>query len=181
MDKGKYTVFKRRFLVEGLPPGHSPSEPHLQIFDNFPKGSELRLRKIRNPETREWEFFLEKDIQANEDPRKRQFEQIILSETEYTLFEGFRGRETRKNRYHLGKIVPGYFIDIYLGKLWGLNIATFWSEEESTIDLIQKPELAVREITGEEFFEGKTITDLEFEDIREYLTQKKGGEGASSV
>lgn len=179
-DARKINVYRRRFLLETLPAGHKPSDPHLQIFDNYFDESNLRLRKTRDPRSGTWEYLFQKNSLTAANPEKLWFERILLTKGEFTLLKKTATGETRKNRYDFSREGLEYAVDSYLGDLWGLNLATFKSAEEARIGSFPPPGAGSVEITGDDFFDEKKISDLDFAAIQRYLIQKKEGtKGAS--
>ncbi len=160
-------LLRRRFLVEGLPESITPANSHLQIFDNYIENTRIRLRKIRVPETKSWTrvleqiFPVEKDIFA-----KLKISPMFLTEVEYKKFEVFKGREIRKNRYFCEINKRRLEFDIYLGELWGLNIAQVYFETEEEMKNFKVPEFSVLEITDNTFFVGGNLVDKTFENIQ---------------
>ena len=65
-DKTFRTELVRTFLVDGLPEPLERNSPHLQIFDNYIHQTQLRLRSIRVPETKEWALLLQKRYPSGE-------------------------------------------------------------------------------------------------------------------
>jgi CYTH domain-containing protein len=168
-EKIAQIVFRRTFLTEGLPGEMTPANSHLQLFDNYIEGTRIRLRKIRLPETREWTRSLEQIVP--DEAGRFGFSQIVLNETEYDVFQRFEGREIRKNRYFYETAGETFEIDIYLGKLWGLNIAAVYFESEEDRNDFEPPDFAVLEITADEFFNGANLVAKEFADIQDRLTK----------
>lgn len=168
MDKTYKTELRRAFLLEKLPEPLNRASRHLQIFDNYIAETRLRLRSIRNPETKEWTRILEQRFPADADNLAVwKISQIVLSETEYKIFEKFEGREIRKNRYFYGFNDRPFEIDVYLGDLWGLNIANVCFENENDLENFQIPPFAIIEITNSEFFIGKSLVEKTFTDVQD--------------
>jgi CYTH domain-containing protein len=173
------TEFKRLFLLEGLPANLKASDEHLQIFDNYIENTRLRLRSFRNPKTKDWTFILQQ-IQSNQDFSEFKIAEISLNEEEHHAFEIFEGREIKKNeRIQSNELrFNRYFyknleIDVYLGKeIWGLVIANARFENAKTMQMFQKPNFAVIEVTGDSFFYGENLIGKTFADVRERIKNK---------
>jgi CYTH domain-containing protein len=173
MEEQIQSIYQRRFLVEGLPETRSPADTHLQIFDNYIEGTGLRLRKTRLPDNDERTFLIEKVFYSDEANEKRHGTAIHLKRSEYEALDDLRGRETRKNRYQVSMEGKELAVDVFLGNLWGLNIAKirFNTKEESR--LFEAPDEFLLDVTGDEFFLESNLVDIGFDDIRNHLAQKK--------
>ena len=169
MKSSNNLSFQRRFLVNGLPEGCSPADPHLQMFDNYVASSGLRLRKTRDPLTDSRDWMLEKLEYDRKNPEIFNRSQIKLSKSEYRLFDAFLGRETRKNRYRTKDSV---FYDIFLGELRGLNILKIEFATRDECSGLEIPSDAIVEITGDLFFTEKNLVEVKFDDIRNHLSNK---------
>ncbi|NNE65694.1 MAG: hypothetical protein HKN33_03935 [Pyrinomonadaceae bacterium] len=168
-------VFIRRFLVSDLPEDVSKSGPHIQIFDNYIVDTDLHLRKARNPADDERRFCIKKPGIAFERPSI----EIELTKEEYEAFDGFRGRETRFNRYDSESVVGSATIDIFLGELWGINILTVRLDSKEDARDFEVPSDVIAEITEDEYFEGKRLVERNLDQVRDHLAQKKGDPKAS--
>lgn len=165
-------IHQKRFLTEGLPEGLTAADSHLQIFDNYIENTRIRLRKIRVPETKQWTRVLEqiKELDA-ENPSSFELSQMFLTEAEYKTFEVFKGREIRKNRYfcELGDFT--YEIDIFLGALWGLNIARVVFDDNRQKTQFEIPEFAVLDISDDKFFSGNSLVDVNFGTVQDRISK----------
>jgi CYTH domain-containing protein len=170
MDKTYRSELRRLFLVEHLPEPMTRADAHLQIFDNYIENTRLRLRSVRVPETKEWNWILQQRFAVDEDLTHWKIAEIHLDETEYHLFEQFEGREIRKNRYFYESEGKQIEIDVYLGALWGLNIARVGFETPEELRDFQFP-FTVLEITGSEFFGGENLVEKNFADVQEKVAE----------
>lgn len=167
MDKTGRTEIQRLFLIEGLPEPLTRASAHLQFFDNYVTGTRLRLRSIRNPETREWTHILQRRRLVDEGDLSRiVLAEIYLDEAEYEQFRVFEGNEIRKNRYYHefdGRMAT---FDVFLGPLWGLNIAKVEFDSIDDAVVYEPPIFALFEVTGEAFFDGSSLYNKKFEDVQ---------------
>ncbi len=183
MDKIKQIEIRRVFLIVNLPAPLTRASRHLQIFDNYIENTRLRLRSIRNPETKEWTWILEQRSPL-ENLSRWQISEIHLNEAEHHAFEIFEGREVkknervetseiRKNRYFYDFNGEQLEIDLFLGELWGMCLAkiNFESVEEVTTFII--PSFAILEVTGNEFFIGANLVGKNFRDVQEEFEKEK--------
>ncbi len=167
MNKTYQTEIHRTFLINGLPEPLTPASSHLQIFDNYIENTRIRLRSIRIPEDNKWTWILQQRFPVNlKDFIAWKTSQIFLNENEYQVFEQFEGREIRKNRYFHefdGKTLE---FDIYLGKLWGLNLVNVYFETPEEMRSFELPTFIVNEVTNNEFFTGESLIGKSFTDVQ---------------
>lgn len=167
MDKTNRTEIQRLFLLEGLPEPLTRASRHLQIFDNYVSNTRLRIRSVRVPETRDWTYILQQRFPERPgDLSCMKYAEIYLNEAEHGRFEIFEGSEIRKNRYFHefdGRMVA---FDMFLGKLWGLNMAKVDFEDIGSAEAYLPPPFALFEVTGEAFFDGSSLVHKNFADIQ---------------
>ena len=174
MNKTYLDVFERLFLIEHLPEPMTRSDSHLQLFDNYLENTRLRLRSVRVPETKQWSWMLQQRLAASDDRRHWKLAEIHLNEAEYHRFEQFEGREIRKNRHFFDLDGRAIEIDLFLGSLWGLNLAkvTFDSVEE--MQAFEMPPFMVLEVTASDFFRGENLVGKSFADVQEEVARLAG-------
>lgn len=179
------TELRRVFLIHDLPEPLTRSSSHLQIFDNYIENTRLRLRSIRAPETKEWSYILEQRFPL-EDLAAWKVSEIYLNESEHAVFEQFEGRQIRKNeRVESNEIRKNrYFhefdgrqieFDVFLGSLWGLNLAKVVFDDIEELQNFEIPRFSIREITDNPFFTGRNLVGKSFDDVRkefEKLTEE---------
>ena len=170
MDKTYRSEFRRLFLVEHLPEPMTRADRHLQIFDNYLENTRLRLRSMRVPETKEWTWILQQRFPIDETGAHWKIAEIHLNETEYHLFERFEGREIRKNRYFYETEDRPIEFDVFLGDLWGLNIARVNFETPEELRDFRFP-FTTLEVTGEEFFDGANLVGKNFSDVQRKVAE----------
>lgn len=165
MDKTYRNELRRLFLIQGLPEPLTPASSHLQIFDNYIENTRIRLRSARVPQTKQWTWILQQRFPL-EDFAKWKIAEIYLNEAEHQVFETFEGREIRKNRYFFDFNERIIEIDVYLGRLWGLNLAKAVFESIEDLQNFEIPSFAVMEVTEAEFFFGDNLVEKSFSDIQ---------------
>jgi CYTH domain-containing protein len=167
MDKTNRTELHRSFLVDGLPEPLTRASAHIQIFDNYIHDTRLRLRSVRDPETAAWTRILQQRFPAVEgDLSCLKVSEIYLNDIEYAQFETFEGLEIRKNRYFHEFDRRTFAFDVFLGKLWGLNIARVEFESEDELTKLEPPPFAILEITQDPFFLGEILVTKSFDEVR---------------
>ncbi len=182
--KKDYKIERRRvFLIPDLPAPLTKASVHLQIFDNYIENTRLRLRLVRSPETKQWTYILEQRFPASEDLTSWNVAEIYLNETEHQAFEQFEGREVktnervetnelRFNRYFYEYNNYRLAIDVYLGALWGLNLAKVFFETEEEANKFQAPDFVVVETTNNPFFVGTNLVGKSLADVRKVINDK---------
>ena len=170
MDKTYRNEFRRLFLVEHLPEPMTRSDAHLQIFDNYLENTRLRLRSVRVPETKQWIWILQQRFATDENGASWKIAEIHLNETEYHLFKQFEGREIRKNRYFYESDGKQIEFDVFLGELWGLNLARVSFDNLEELRDFRFP-FTVLEVTGDEFFDGENLVEKKFTDVQDRVAE----------
>jgi CYTH domain-containing protein len=166
--------FRRSFLLSSLPEPLTRASQHLQIFDNYLTETRLRLRKIRVPETKEWTYFFEQKFPvSNEDLSRWHISQIELTEYEYRVLEIFEANEIRKNRYFFEFSGKALGIDLHLGDLWGLILATVQFENEAEMQDFPMPPPATLEVTNDPIFAGPNLVNLTFKDLQSEFSKRQ--------
>lgn len=164
MDKTYRTEHFRTFLIEAMPEPLTRSSSHLQFFDNYIANTRMRLRSIRDPETKEWTRLLQQRLVLPNSAHK--IAEIHLDEAEHAQFELFEGTEIRKNRYFHEFDACMFSFDVYMGKLWGVNRARVDFVNEDELRAFRPPPWAIYEITAEAFFDDGNLVTQTLDDIR---------------
>jgi CYTH domain-containing protein len=165
-DKTAKTEMRRLFLSEGLPEPLTPMSSHVQLFDNYIENTRLRLRSIRDPQTKEWTRVLQQKFPAGSDLSTWKLAEIYLNEAEYQVFERFEGREIRKNRYFHDFDGHPLIFDVHIGALWGLCTVKVEFEHADTMKNFTPPPFCIFEVTEDPFFAGSNLVGKTFDDIR---------------
>jgi CYTH domain-containing protein len=164
---------ERRFLLRGLPEELTPADYHLQIFDNYLTGTRLRLRKIRDPRTREWTWKLTQKFAPDaSDLSRTLITNLYLSRAEYEILSVFEANEIRKNRYPFEYGGRRFSVDVFLGDLRGLVLAETEFESDEEMRAFEPPAFVAMEVTGEELFTGARLVELSAEDLRAELRRR---------
>lgn len=167
MNKTNKTEFQRAFLIEALPEPLTRASQHLQFFDNYIANTRMRLRSVRDPQTQGWTHILQQRFPANgEDISCLKISEIYLSEAEYDRFKLFEGNEIRKNRYFHEFDRRSFAFDVFLGNLWGLNMARVEFDNADTLKSFEPPPFAVFEVTNDPFFLGENLVFKKFADVQ---------------
>jgi CYTH domain-containing protein len=167
MDKTYRTEFRRKYLIEALPEPLTRASRHLQLFDNYITGTRMRIRTVRDPETKQWSWILQQRLAAEVSGITcLKIGEIHLDEAEHTVFEVFEGNEIRKNRYFHEFDGRAFAFDVYLGPLWGLNVASVEFADAESLERFEMPSFAVFDVTNNAFFLGENLVEKKFEDVQ---------------
>lgn len=158
-EDAKYTriEYERRFLVPPQADWRSSIEPYSKIFeDKYLRDTRLRLRVLTDTDTGRRIIKLNKKSESPS-PYFQTVSRILLSSTEYKLFDGLEGDRLKKERHyhhHLGRV---FSIDVFAGELDGLVLCE--TEAEGLEDLMsaQFPTFATHEVTEDTFFTGGSL------------------------
>jgi len=165
---------ERRFLLPGLPEGLAAADHHLQIFDNYLNGTRLRLRKVRDPRSREWTWKLTQKFAPDpEDLSRTLITNLYLSREEYEILSVFEADELRKNRYPFEHGGRRFSVDVFLGRLRGLFLAETEFESDDEMLSFEPPPFAAIEVTADEMFTGASLVHLDAERLREELARRR--------
>lgn len=177
MDKTYRTKLRRAFLIKGLPEPLSPASSHLQIFDNYIENTRMRLHYVRVPAENTWTYRLQQMFPVNrEDLSVWKFSEIYLNEAEHSAFVPFEGREIRKNRYFFEIDDRVAELDIYLGKLWGLEMMTVEFDSKDQMQEFALPEFVYFEVSNSGFFNGECLVDKTFAEVQAEFDKLVTGE-----
>jgi len=179
MNKTAKTELYRLFLIEDLPEPLTRASAHLQLFDNYIENTRLRLRSIRVPETKEWTRVLQQRDAIRDGELK--IAEIYLNDPEYTAFERFEGREIRKNRYFHEFDARQVAFDVFIGGLWGLNMARVDFETAEEMRRYDPLQFMIYEVTSDQFFWGENLVGKKFADIQKELEKVSPPQMADQV
>jgi CYTH domain-containing protein len=182
MDKTHRTELRRLFLFQNLPAPLTAASAHLQIFDNYIENTRLRIRSLRSPETKQWTFVLQQITAVGDDLARSEISEIYLNDQEHSVFEQFEGREIqrneraatneiRKNRYFYDFHGKQIELDVFLGDLWGLNLARATFETEREMKDFSVPPFVILEVTKNPFFAGVNLVGKKLTDLRAELNE----------
>lgn len=168
MNKTHRDEWRRLFLLERLPEPLTRADRHLQIFDNYIAQTRIRLRTVREPETKERRWILQQHFAADAARAHRKIAEIYLNEAEYQVFKPFEGREIRFNRYFYetnGKTIE---LDVFLGGLSGLILARVHFESAEEMRNYAFP-FEAPEVTNDLLFEGAALVGKSYPEVRAHV------------
>ncbi len=96
---------------------------------------------------------------------------LYLNEAEYEVLRTLGGSHIYKRRYPFDYEGQKYAIDVFEAALAGLILAEI--EGRTGVDLahLPTPDLAIREVTGDPFFSGANLADLEETEFQAWLAE----------
>jgi len=163
---------ERRYLLQDLPKGLSRADHHWQITDNYLNGTQLRIRKVRDPQTNKWVVkFTRKFAPDENDLSRTMITNLYLNATEAETLSIFEANEIRKNRYYFDFEGRRYSIDMFIGDLFGLVLAETDFETDDELDNFQVPPFAIADVTNNKTFAGGTLSELTYSDVRNEILQ----------
>lgn len=163
---------ERRYLLQDLPEGLTPADPHVQITDNYITGTRLRIRKVRDPQTNKWVVkFTQKFAPNPSDYSRTIITNIYLNALEAESLSMFDANEIRKNRYKFQYEGREFAVDMFLGDLFGLVLAEVSFETDGELDNFARPAFAIADVTNHELFTGGRLSQITFEDIRQQIVK----------
>ncbi len=125
------------------------------------------MRQIRDPYSRGWMRLLQQRFPVIDGEfTATKLAEIHLNEAEYAVFDRFEVREIRKNRYFHEFDQMSFTFDVYLGDLWGLNMAKVDFERREQMENFLAPPFAVFEVTNDPFFTGESLVTKKFIDVQ---------------
>jgi CYTH domain-containing protein len=181
MDKTGRTEIHRSFLIEGLPEPLTRASAHIQIFDNYIPETRLRIRSVRDPATAGWTRILQQRTPVSANLACMKIAEIYLNDAEHARLELFEGTEIRKNRYFHEFDQKTFAFDVFLGNLWGLNLARVEFDSLEDLERFEAPAFAVFEVTSNPFFVGENLVMKKFEDVRGEVARLTELEGRKRV
>lgn len=169
--------FERRFLLAEMPEPITRASDHLQFFDNYLTGTNLILRQIRDPKTKQWtrRFVQKRQIDATDLSRFVE-NWLDLNEREYETLAVFEANELRYNCYFL-ELETGatMFVEMFLNReLWNLILGCVEFADENAAQTFAPPAFVLREITQDKFFSGLNLVDANIETVRAHVEKEVG-------
>lgn len=158
-EEAKYTriEYERRFLVSPLANWRSLIEPYSKRFeDKYLRNSRLRLRRLTDSDTGRQLIKLTKKSDSAS-PYYQTISRILLSPSEYKLFDSLEGDPLNKTRYYHHYLGRVFSIDVFEGMLEGLVLCEVEADSLEELMKAEPPEYARREVTEDRFFTGGNL------------------------
>ncbi len=166
-EETKYTRIEheRRFLVSPQAGWRSLVESYSKTFeDKYLRDTRLRLRILTDSDTGRRLLKLNKKFESTS-PYFRTVSRILLSPSEYELFDDLAGYRLKKVRYYHHDRGRVFSIDVFAGELAGLVLCETEAEGLEELMAVVPPAYVKQEVTADPFFTGgnlcqTTRTDL---------------------
>lgn len=158
-EETKYTRvgYERRFLVSPLAHWRSVVEPYSKRFeDKYLHNTRLRLRLLTDSDTGRRLIKLNKKFDSAS-PYFQTISRIILSPSEYKLFDGMEGDRLKKIRYYHSYLGRVFSIDVFEGELEGLVLCETEADGLEELMKAEPPSYAKQEVTEDVFFTGGSL------------------------
>ncbi len=157
----------RAFLIDKLPEPLTPASSHLQLTDRYIADTAIRLRSIRDPQSKAVNYSMQKKTIVRTDSGSySRSEEMHLTDNEYATFARFMGRELRKNRYFHEFDRRLLTFDIYLGELSGLGIVRVDLTDNTDFEQFEPPPFAVFEVSEDPFFDSDKLAGNTFPQVK---------------
>lgn len=153
--------YERRWLMrrEALA-GLTLLAAHRAIEDRYLDCGRLRVRRITDSDPARTVFKLTKKWET-EVARAIPIKTILLSASEHDALRALPGRDLRKVRRYFDRGSDRFALDVFLGPLAGLVLASIEAGSLDELDAIAAPPLALEETTEDEFFAGGSLSRLD--------------------
>lgn len=158
-EETRYTrvEYERRFLVSPQADWRSCVEPYSKTFeDTYLPDTRLRLRILTDSDTGRRVLKLNKKHESDS-PYFRTVSRILLSPSEYEIFDGLGGHRLRKVRYYHHQEDQVFSIDVFEGELEGLILCETEADGLAELMAIEPPPFASHEVTEDAFFTGGSL------------------------
>ena len=173
-DKYAQTEIERRFLLAKLPSDVNTGS-FVRITDHYLAGTRLRLRRMASPADETVALKLAQKYQGDGQPDdSTMITTIYLNEAEYALLAKLGGASLVKRRYRYRVDVYLYSLDVFEGQLDGLVMLEIEGRPGLDIGKLPVPEIAIREVTGDPFFDGGSLSIVSLEDFQARLKSETG-------
>ena len=146
--------YERRFLVAPNADWKKFVEPYSKTFeDKYLRGARLRLRILSDSDSSRQLIKLTKKFESDS-PYFQMITTIILSSSEYRIFDVLKGDRLKKVRYyhHYGSRI--FSIDVFENELNGLVLCETESDGLEDLMSVEPPVYVSREVTEDLFFQG---------------------------
>jgi CYTH domain-containing protein len=127
------------------------------------------LRLLTNSDTKGQIIKLNKKFESNS-PYFQTISRILLSPSEYRLFEQIEGDWLRKTRYYHTYLGNRFSIDVFKGELEGLILCEVEANNLHELMNIKFPEYAKHEVTEDTFFTGGNLCRITHSEIQKKLS-----------
>jgi CYTH domain-containing protein len=174
-EQTKYTrvEYERRFLVSPHSDWRSSVESYSKTYeDKYLRDSRLRLRILTDSDTGRRLIKLNKKFESAS-PYFRTVSRVLLSPSEYELFDGLEGDRLKKIRYYHHYLGRVFSVDVFEGELDGLVLCETEADGLEDLMVAEPPPYAKLEVTVDPFFDGGNLCRTNSEDLIRKLSTFK--------
>ena len=144
--KYAHLELERRWLVDSAKRPLLDSHPATLIEDRYIDGTRLRLRRMTRLDLGEVICKLTKKYDCR-DPSARPIVTSYLTESEHHVMRVLPARELVKHRYRLAVGGRVWSLDVFQGRLAGLEVIECETEDPASLAALTRPDWALREVT----------------------------------
>ena len=165
--EGRYAHIEReqRWVATGIPPD---ARRRSEFHDRYIHGTRLRLRRVTMDD--DVHFKLGQKVRVSEaDPELVRLTNIYLSADEYEVLTLLPGSVLHKTRWVTSWAGIDVAVDQFHGHLSGLVLAE--AELAPDAELLDLPDLAVRDVTHDERFSGGALAAVAGADLAALMTE----------
>jgi CYTH domain-containing protein len=158
MPKYAHIERERRWLVD---PARRPplnGLPPILIEDRYLAGMRFRLRRMTDCETGAQALKLTKKYDTA-DPLARPIVTAYLTEAEYEVYGRLDGLVVDKRRYTITEGGMDFSLDVFAGRLAGLELAEIEWPDDAGLRAISPPAWAIREVSVDARYQGGSLAE----------------------
>ena len=158
-EESRYTrtEYERRFLVSARADWRSLVESYSKTYeDKYLRDTRLRLRILTDSDTGRRVLKLNKKHESAS-PYFRTVSRILLSPSEYEMFDGLGGDRLRKVRHYHHDGNQVFSIDVFAGDLAGLVLCETEADGLAELMSVEPPPYVRCEVTEDPFFTGGNL------------------------
>lgn len=158
----KYAHYERerRWLVDPTKRPNFSDAPYVLIEERYIQGTRMRLRRMTDNVSGESALKLTKKYEAN-DPLARPIVTAYLSNEEFELLASLPAQFLRKRRYKVMIAGDEFGIDVFEGRLSGLELAEIECPDDVRLRSIATPSWAICDVSDTLAFQGGQLASLD--------------------
>ena len=175
---GKYACLEieRRYLLQNVPDDLENDADGWLITDRYFLNTRLRLRMMKSVSGNQEIFKLTQKFRSETQTAiETTITNLYLTEAEYNLLEPLEAKIIIKKRYPYRLKNQIFSIDVFEGRHQGLILAEIEFENETRLEEIEPPSIALFEVTEDPFFTGGNLVRMTDDEFRQGLIQRMGG------
>jgi CYTH domain-containing protein len=150
---------ERRWLVDADARPDVATLPFTLIEDRYLVGTYMRLRRMTNSGNGAQALKLTKKYEVV-DPLARPIVTTYLTSAEYALFEPLSAHALTKRRYAMAHNGHMFSIDLFQGRLEGLELAEIEWPDDAGLRALPTPRWALREVSQDSHYQGGTLAQF---------------------